>query len=317
MDGRFKLIQTSTPITHGSSGGGLFDVNGNLLAITSGTFAQELKDRHANINKCIPVGSLGFLTNNLSYNFEDFHYRIVEKDLLAGAMQLRNAGIDNDDVETIYRASELFFKYTQKHKTDPFSHFRLGECLYHVGRKKNDDRFLEAANNMFKISVLLDSTYYPAYGLIALSQLTLGDYSGAKENADKLIKIAPQFSFSNYVMGYYYNQIREYQDAIFWLTKAINLGGNVKDLHQWHLERAIARSWLSLDREAEEDFLTSISLSQNRNQDAFWWLAHFYLVRGKNYQSCDWFIKLNNINPSYRFGEYELIRYVEPCLRRR
>jgi S1-C subfamily serine protease len=34
-----KLVQTSAPISHGSSGGGLFDARGELLGITTFYFA--------------------------------------------------------------------------------------------------------------------------------------------------------------------------------------------------------------------------------------------------------------------------------------
>ncbi len=36
---RARLVQTSAPISHGSSGGGLFDARGELLGITTFYFA--------------------------------------------------------------------------------------------------------------------------------------------------------------------------------------------------------------------------------------------------------------------------------------
>ena len=77
-----KFIQTTTPITHGSSGGGLFNVNGNLCGITSGTFAEDIKDRHANLNKVISSSYIDDLSQNKNLSIIDFYNEIRESPML-------------------------------------------------------------------------------------------------------------------------------------------------------------------------------------------------------------------------------------------
>jgi S1-C subfamily serine protease len=60
-DGRGELIQTNAAISHGSSGGGLFDSNGRLVGITIGGFTDS-----QNLNFAIPSKWILALDKRLS-----------------------------------------------------------------------------------------------------------------------------------------------------------------------------------------------------------------------------------------------------------
>jgi hypothetical protein len=66
------FIQTSTQITHGSSGGGLFDYSGKLIGVTQGTFVSELENVHANLYKVIPSKYISKLQKQMSLSLLEF-----------------------------------------------------------------------------------------------------------------------------------------------------------------------------------------------------------------------------------------------------
>lgn len=294
-----KIIQTSTPFTHGSSGGGLFDVTGKLVGITSGTFAEEVKDRHANLNKVIPVALINKLTRNLNITLLTFYENIKnDENFIKGMIAYESLDFES--------AADYFTAHIQDYPDDATAWFRLGNSFHQLGRGSLDKEILSSALQCFDISISLDSNYYHPYGQAALVYSIIGEISLAKSYAYKSYQIEPNISFTNYVIGKVANEAKEYALAVEFLGYAIEKANqyDITNLtHQWYLEKAIANAWLKRDNDAEQDYKSCLSLN-GQNLDALFWYGNFLSIRKRTYESCTQFKKLKSLSPYYKMSGY-------------
>jgi|GEM_PF-7079668 len=301
-----KIIQTSTPFTHGSSGGGLFDGTGKLVGITSGTYAEEVKDRHANLNKVIPVAIINKLTRNLNLTLLSFYENIKNNENFIKGM----IAYERLDFET---AADYFTAHIQEFPNDATAWFRLGNSFNQLGRQSLDKEILSSALQCFDISISLDSNYYYPWGQAALVYSILGEISLAKTYAFEAYRIEPNISFTNYVIGRVANEAKDYSLAIEFFEYAIQMATDndkVSLMHQWYLEKAIANSWLKKDFEAEQDFKMCLLLNE-QNLDALFWFGNFLAIRNRQNESCNIFKILYNKKSDYRNGPDSIKQIIE------
>ena len=298
-----KIIQTSTPFTHGSSGGGLFDGAGKLVGITSGTFADDVNDRHANLNKVIPVTLVNKLTRNLNLTLSMFYENIKnDEDFIKGMIAYESL-----DFET---AADYFTAHIQDYPEDATAWFRLGNSFHQLGRASGnggniDKEILSSALQCFDISISLDTNYYHPWAQAALVYSIMGKISLAKSYAYEAYQIEPNISFTNYVIGKVANEAEDYILAVDFLGYAIEMANEYDKanlMHQWYLERAIANSLLKLDDQAEKDYKTCLNLNSN-NLDCYFQYGVFLGNRNRKYEACNNFRILYNKKPNYRAGQ--------------
>ena len=294
-----KIIQTSTPFTHGSSGGGLFDGTGKLIGITSGTFSDDVKDRHANLNKVIPVLLINKLTRNLNLTLSMFYENIKNDENFIKA----TIAFESFDFET---AVDYFTAHIQDYPEDTRAWSRLGISYAQIGRGSLNKEILSSAIKCFDISISLDTNYYIPWGQAALVYSIIGEISLAKSYAYEAYQIEPNVSFTNYVIGKVANAAKDYSLAVDFLGYAIEMANEydkANSMHQWYLERAIANGWLRRDYDAEQDYKSCISLN-GQNLDALFWYGNFLSIRNRIYESCNQFKKLKYLSPYYKMSSY-------------
>lgn len=300
-----RIIQTSTPFTHGSSGGGLFDFSGKLLGITQGTFANEYEDLHANLNRVIPIYLAHKLTRNLNINLSRFYQEIKNESFIKGQI-----AYDQLEFEI---AADHFLEHIDEYPGDGIAWFRLGNCLNQLGRRSLDKELLDNALNCFNTSISLDSNYYHAWGQAALIYSATGRIDLAKYCAGKAYEIEPNVSFTNYVIGKVANEAKQYELAVTFLMAAINLSDDFDKqnfTHQWYLEKAIANAWLKRDYDAEKDYKICLSLNSN-NLDALFWYGNFLGIRKRTSEACEQFKKLKTLSPYYKMSGYSVDQMIQ------
>jgi len=293
-----KIIQTSTPFTHGSSGGGLFDATGKLIGITAGTFSEELKDRHANLNKVIPVALINKLTKNLNITFATFYENIKNDENFIKGM----IAYESLDFET---SADFFIAHLQDYPEDATVWFRLGNSFHQLGRKGLNKEILTSALECFENSISLDTNYYHPWGQAALVYSILGETALSKSYAFEAYQIEPNISFTNYVIGKVANEAGDYTLAAEFLGYAIEKANEYDKanlMHQWYLERAIAYSMLKLGIQAENDYKKCLLLNPN-NLDGYFQYGVFLGNRNRKDEACNNFRILYGKQPNYKAGQ--------------
>ena len=149
----YKLIQTTTPISPGSSGGPLLNMKGEVIGITT----MYLKGGQ-NLNFAVPVNYLLALNNQDSETSAQLTYSSED-------LELKKELAEKYYEEAEYAdAAKLFFEITEADSTDPVLYFKLGFSLHRIAvdlapHNENDSRWENFANmaiDNFTKSVLLD-----------------------------------------------------------------------------------------------------------------------------------------------------------------
>ena len=151
----YKLIQTTTPISPGSSGGPLLNMKGEVIGITT----MYLKGGQ-NLNFAVPVNYLMALLQG------DNEKLTSGKNISDSDLELKKELAEKYYNEEEYEeAAKLFFEITQVDSTDPEYFFKLGFSLHRIAvnigpHNENDPRWEEFATmaiDNFTKSVQLDS----------------------------------------------------------------------------------------------------------------------------------------------------------------
>jgi tetratricopeptide (TPR) repeat protein len=293
-----SLIQTTAQITHGSSGGGLFDSKGNLIGITQGSFINNIEDLHANLNKAIPVKHIKSLKRNLNYSFNEFLDECAKTNLFAQGVLAYN----NGDYISSFDLLQEYQKLNELNKLDPEVWYLKGNCAFHLGRKSNRTEILNMALNNYAEALSLDSMSVNVRGFMALTFQELKEIDYAFKIAQEGYEINPNNAFINYVLGKLYNESEKRELAINYLSAAISLY-EVKDfdsesLAKWYLERAVAFEMKEDIKKAELDFIKCLKL--NSNDIGGWYhYGSFLLYCKRKSDACFAFEYVKKMNENY------------------
>jgi tetratricopeptide (TPR) repeat protein len=310
-----SIIQTTVPITHGNSGGGLFDSKGNLIGITQGTFAKNVEDLHANLNRAIPVKHLKLLKRKLNFSFDQFLSECAKTNLFAQGVLAYN----NGDYVSAYDLFQEYQKVNEINKLDPKVWYLKGNCAFHLGRKSNRSDILKMALENYSKSLILDSMSVNARSFMALTFEELGEMDYAFEVAKDGFNINPNNAFCNYVLGKLYNVSNNKELAVDYLTKAINLfeekNTDLESLAQWYLERAIAYGWLNYNDLKEQDYKRCLILSGDKISqpllDGLFYYGDF-LGENKRYsEACIQFKRLKQLKSDYTMQGYTVDQMIK------
>lgn len=293
-----KYIQSSTPITHGSSGGGLFNYNGQLIGITQGTFAEEIKDRHANLNKVVPVNFLKELNQNKKLSFPQFNKNIFNSDILVQAYYY----YDKADFRT---AIPLLLQYLDRFPEDPFVWYRYGTSLLYLNDIHDKEKHFEFTSNALEYSTHLDPTNFYAWANLCLAKLHQGDRNAAYNAINKAYDIAPNSPKVLGIFGQYYSYNKQYAKAVPFFTVAITNSKETtgdKSTAKIFLERAISNAWLNNDKQANSDYLSSLKIDPS-NEETYWWYINFLGTRKRWSEACNYSRVLKSMNPNFKYGQ--------------
>jgi Tfp pilus assembly protein PilF len=135
-----SFVQTTAPISHGSSGGGLFDGQGNLIGITTFT----VKDGQ-NLNFAIPADLVVGLNGHPA---TELHQTDVEKNA-SQAMILSQVAQDAMESGNYQKALEAYEQLSKLMPDDPFIWSYLGELYLQL---KQPDNAMAACQKALRLS---------------------------------------------------------------------------------------------------------------------------------------------------------------------
>jgi tetratricopeptide (TPR) repeat protein len=293
-----SIIQTTVPITHGNSGGGLFDSRGNLIGITQGTFAKKIEDLHANLNRAIPVKHIRLLNRKLNFTFDQFLYECAKSSLFAQGVIAYN----NGDYAISYDLLEKYQDLNELHLLDPEVFYLKGNCAFHIGRKQDDQKILKLALKNYFEALSLDSMSVNVRSFMALTFEELNEMDYAFEVANEGYMINPKNAFCNYVLGKLYNVSEQRELAIKYLSVAISLYEgkkyDSKSLAKWYLERAVAYEMKEDLQNSEADYLKCLKI--NNSDIGGWYHYGGFLLWCKRYtDACSAFQIVKRMNENY------------------
>lgn len=238
-DGKNSIIQTTAPITKGSSGGALVNELGLLIGITVGGHDK------ANLNFAIPINEVNTFLKN---SFKNSYPSNYANNLIIGV----NASLSGKYPNAIEYLNKCDLKYIDdiEFKADIYSN--LGDCYYYINEKetaiefytKSIDTFpdyynyiqrgriyeerqkfkeaLEDYNNSLKSNPNnLNGLLYKAKLLIKLNK-----FEKAEEKLIVLINQNEDYNCQKeayYILGLLYRKNKQYPKSIDYLQKAVDI----------------------------------------------------------------------------------------------
>jgi tetratricopeptide (TPR) repeat protein len=217
IDPKRKILQITAPISSGSSGGPVFNKNGEVVGI-----ATFLLKEAQNINFAMPI--------NLLKN------KISAKKVIA----LKDAGI-MDYKETAEYWFYLGWYYAEadlyKEAVDAFKQAIMikpvfAEAHYSLGVTYGNLGMYREAIEAYKQAIRIKPDYAEAhYNLGVTYGKGLGMYKEALEAYKQAIRIKPDFALAHYNIGVTYGKLGMYKEAIEAYKQVIRIKPDYADAH--------------------------------------------------------------------------------------
>ncbi len=148
-----------------------------------------------------------------------------------------------------------------------------------------DDRSAIALEEA-RIALAADSNYAPAYNLLGLTHMVLGETRLAEENFEKALRLAPRDPEINNNFGWFLCQSgREQRSIAHFMAAAKNPLYTTPT--KPYTNAGICSVRLKNDKVAEEYLLTALRLSPTNTQ-ALYWLADIAYRKGRFSQAREW-----------------------------
>lgn len=211
-DGPAPFIQTTAAISHGSSGGGLFNAEGHLVGLTSGSF-----EGGQSLNFAVPVEWIGQVKPGSKPTTERRNHIEWLKEAIA-----------LDTAKDLQGLLDWCLKWTKSESKDAIAWYHLGVTYYDLNRY-ND------ATEAYHQAIRIDPEYASAWINLGSSYYNLNRYDDAIKAYSQAIRILPGDTIGVHDAWYNianaYGYLNRYNDAIDAYRKAIRI--NPGDSKAW------------------------------------------------------------------------------------
>jgi len=285
FEGYGRVIQITAPISHGSSGGTVFNENGYLIGVTTFGITEG-----QNLNFAVDIKKLLQLKRTL--NATVFQYATTfNSDLymLKGLSAMANSEYQ--------KAVEYFTKYINQKPKNDIGYLRRGNAYKEL---KNAVNAMADYNKCIEINPQNEI----AYSNRGLLKGILGDLSGGFQDCINSLKIN-ETSVAYYNLGWIYFEQEDYEQAERAFSDALTLEPSKASIYS---ERGQARVQLKKFREAIQDFTSLIGLEPT-NPMAFLNRGVCYLEISENNEACKDFKKAKDLG----FKDEKLNQFIESC----
>ena len=223
-----RLIQTSAAISHGSSGGGLFDAQGQLVGITTISFKEG-----QNLNFALPGEWVRALASRRVSSAEKNKVTTPASDVLSWyqlGIQMLDAGN--------YEVAERAFRWVTSLAPG------LSEAWVDLGLTYDHLQQYEKAIPAFQEAIRLRPSLSEAWNGLGFTYMQLHQYEKALPAYQEAIRLKPDDNDAWRHLGFAYERLQQYDKAVSALQEAIRLepgdnrawyglGEVYDDLHQY------------------------------------------------------------------------------------
>jgi len=289
IPGLGNIIQTTAPVSPGSSGSPLVNMNGEIIGIISFQIVEG-----QNLNFAIPSERIAGLTPIKEKTLNQWVLdRILE--WLDSTVRLYCLGLSAIICDN-YEEAINFFK--QAIDTDPKyadAYIEMGYCYNKIGRYNE-------AIECFKQAIRIEPDYARAHYNLGIIYDDLGRYYEAIECYKQAIRIKPDYAEAHCNLGNSYINLGRYNEAIESYKQAIRIEPDDAYVHC-----ALGGAYYDLGRyyEAIECYKQAIRIEPD---DAYVHcaLGGAYYNLGRYNEAIDCFKQAIRINPDYASAHFTL-----------
>jgi S1-C subfamily serine protease len=215
------LIQTSAPISPGSSGGGLFDTHGRLVGIT--TF--QLKEGQS-LNFALPGE---WVTDLLEHAKSAKMAQVAANDEALESTAWVEIGLEAVKQKNYDLAEHCFHKAANLRQSDAYrAWFELGNVRLEAARDPNPthEQDYEEAISDYEQAIRLRPDYPEAWVALASAHFRLKRWSQALIEAKEAVRLDPQNAFNWGALGTCYERVGSNEQAIDAYQRALRISPN-------------------------------------------------------------------------------------------
>ena len=319
------FFQMSAPISPGSSGSPVVDMNGSVLGVASFQYQQG-----QNLNFAISGKSMqnmkarrpGMTVSEWTYQLSQHKPRIAEKLCRTGF----HFSINGQD----QKALQYFLKATERDPNDPVAWYGLGYC--HAGLK-NHESAVEAYKQAIRVNPYDESTYFhlgnyynklgrhedaivaykevirinpefeAAYYNLGVAYARMGRLNEGRKAFEEVTRINPEAARAYFNAGKAYSQLGQYQEAIEAHKQVIRLK---PDFAPAHYNLAIVYGKTGQPEAELASYKDAIRIDPNF-APAHFNIGQAFLQRGNKAAALDQYKILKNIDQDAADKLFDLI----------
>jgi len=244
-----KIFQLSAPVSRGSSGSPVINMDGKVIGVVSFISAPG-----QNLNFAVAGQSVLNLRNEkTAQTMSEWTYS-VSKEKPRLAAKLCKKGFEFSVRGQYKKALEYYKEAVEKSPDDAEAWYGLGSCYvglerpsaaikafkgairsspekakahYHLGRYYYELGYRQEAIDSYQTAVRIDRDYGLAYLGLAEIYSEQGQLNNEKKAVEQLLRILPDHAASHYNIGITYGKLERYQDAIDAYKRALAIDSQI------------------------------------------------------------------------------------------